>query len=238
MSRFDFREPKNLAVFACNRVIKQGAPVLYVCRDQEGDWQFLCGGTHEDDSEDAGMLVCLDEVVSRDPTLNELAHLCAFSRAERDALGDAWREHDEMEDIVRSNVEQHGCHVMMIPEDEEGPGFAYSIGLMKSFAQAELICFGLDSELMHSLINSMRDRMAAGEQFAAGMRVAELIEGYECELRQMRREHYPEYMGYACIFNGDAAFDVLQVVWPDKSGHFPWQPEYGAPRGLQPETWK
>jgi hypothetical protein len=38
-----------------------------------GDWQFLCGGDHSGESDDKPLLDCLENVVLRDPSLNELA---------------------------------------------------------------------------------------------------------------------------------------------------------------------
>jgi len=41
--RFEFSAARNTAVFICARV-RDGAPVLHVTHDADGDWQFLCGG--------------------------------------------------------------------------------------------------------------------------------------------------------------------------------------------------
>jgi hypothetical protein len=45
--RFEFDEARNTMVFVCARV-RDGAPVLWVSHDENGDWQFLCGGDHSD----------------------------------------------------------------------------------------------------------------------------------------------------------------------------------------------
>lgn len=238
MDEFDFDEPKNLGVYVCRNVLDHAAPVLSVSHDADGDWQFLCGGQHGEDSEDGGALVCLEEVVRRDPTLNELADLCPLGEAERISLGSAWRVHDRMEDIVRDNVREHGCHVMTVAADDVGPGFAYSIGLSKTYGQPELICFGLKSDLMHSMINELSARMGRGERVGDGKRVSELIEGYDCVLRTMDKRRYREYLGYArWFYNGDG-FDVLQIVWPDKQANFPWEPNCTVEEKMQPRTWK
>lgn len=237
MAEFRFSQPKNLAVFVCDNVRLRGMPILYVSHDEEGDWQFLCGGQHEDDGPDDGALVCLHEVVERDQSLNELAEMCPLSVAQRDRLGDPWREHDGMEDIVRDNVENYACHVMNVPADDEGPAFAYSIGLTRSFGQPELICFGLRDNTMQAMINTLRDRMSNGEVFSNAQRVSGLITGYDCELRSVRAPLHPEFLGYALWFYADEPFDVLQIVWPDKQHRFPWEDGYTVPAELQPATW-
>jgi hypothetical protein len=238
VSEFHFSEPENLAVFVCENVLGRGKPVLHVSRDEEGDWQFLCGGYHADEDDDAVSVVCLRDVVERDSTLNQVATLCMLGDAEREQIGAPWRVHDRMEDRVNENVREYGCHVMRIDTDDEGPGFVYSIGLTKNFGQPELICFGLDAEVMHWLINEMRDRMAKGECFADGDRVSDLLEGYACVLKTMRKRWYREFLGCALWFHDGEDFDALQVVWPDKQHRYPWDGDYAAPMGRQPRTWQ
>lgn len=237
MAEFRFSEPEDLGVFVCDNVRVKGMPVLYVSLDEEGDWQFLCGGQHDEGSGDGGALVCLRDVVAGDPTLNELAQLCPLSDAEREQVGAPWRFHDRMEDIVQGNVAEHACHVMQVPADDEGSGFAYSIGLTKTYGQPELICFGLADDVMCSMINELRDRMAQGEKFTDGQRVAGLIERYDCELKRVQFARYPEFFGYALWFYGEQPFDALQIVWPDRERRFPWDPGYAAPAEQQPSTW-
>jgi hypothetical protein len=235
--KFQFREPENLAVFVCDNVRLHGMPILHVSHDEEGDWQFLCGGDRGDDGEDGAAILCLSEVVAGDESLNELSTLCRLGEARRERPGAPWKIHDGMEEIVRSNVAEHGCHVMMVEADEEGPGFAYSIGLTRTHAQPEVICFGLRNEVTHSIINEVQDRMASGEQFKDGDRVSGLIEGYVCALRRMDRACYREYLGYARWFNEGDDFETLQIVWPDRQGRFPWDAGYAAPPAQQPATW-
>jgi hypothetical protein len=237
MSEFRFSQPENLGVFVCDNVRLRGMSILYVSHDEEGDWQFLCGGTHEEGSHDGCALVCLREIVERDQSLNELAALCSMNEAERERHGEPWRVHDRMEDAVRGNVAEHACHVMKVPADDEGPGFAYSIGLTKTYGQPEVICFGLSAEVMHWMINELRDRMANGETFADGQRVTGLIEGYDCELRKVRVSRYREFLGYALWFYAGDEFEALQIVWPDKARRFPWDDGYSVPVELQPATW-
>jgi hypothetical protein len=42
---FKFRQERHLGVFTCKRVA-EGAPILHVSHEEDGDWQFLCGGQH------------------------------------------------------------------------------------------------------------------------------------------------------------------------------------------------
>ena len=44
---------------------------------------------------------------------------------------------------MRDDIATYGWHVIKVLEDDEGPGFAFTIGLHQRFAHPELIVFGL-----------------------------------------------------------------------------------------------
>ena len=83
MAEFRFSEPENLGVFMCDNVRLRGSPILHVSHDEDGDWQFLCGGEHDREGADGLGIVCLREVVDGDRSLNELAELCPLREAQR-----------------------------------------------------------------------------------------------------------------------------------------------------------
>jgi hypothetical protein len=227
---------RSTAVFVCDNVHVHGRPILFVSHESDGSWQFLCGGQHDDDASDGVALACWERAVALDPSVGELSGMCPHWEAERDAPDAPWSIHDRMEDIVRENVAKYGCHVMLIDEDDTNPAFAFSIGLTRTYGQPELICFGLRSKLMHSMINEVASRYARGEVFREGARLSELIEGFDCELRPMSKARYREYLGYARWFYDGDDFEVFQIVYPDMDGRFPW--DEGFTRGdLQPQTW-
>lgn len=89
--RFEFDEARNTMVFVCARVLHDGAPVLWVSHNENGDWQFLCGGDHsKPETGDEGYLSCLECAVARDPSLNEMANLGFGKAAVREEVGGAW----------------------------------------------------------------------------------------------------------------------------------------------------
>jgi hypothetical protein len=87
-SNFKFFESKNLAVFTTRQVMFQNYPILEVYHDKEdGAWQFLCGTTT--DPKDL-LVVCLEEVIKKDLSLNELFYLELGKSANRKSLKDKW----------------------------------------------------------------------------------------------------------------------------------------------------
>ena len=138
-------------------------------------------------------------------------------------------ELSEFEQRIVANVEQYGCHVMHVfdPDGVE-EAFSYSIGFPVSVSQPEVIAFGLSSKLMHSMINELHRQCRDGLRMENGLRVADLIEGYDCELRVVRPERIiADYFGSGMWFHrhrtGQAMTEAFQIVWPGAaSGLFPW----------------
>jgi hypothetical protein len=118
-SEFLFQEDRHTAVFLCKHVAN-GAGILFVTHDVDGDWQFLCGEAHAPE-EDKPLLVCLEHVVSRDPTLNELAKLCTGYRAQRRTVADEWVVIDEAEEFIEDCVNGHGWAVHNFYSSSETP---------------------------------------------------------------------------------------------------------------------
>ena len=81
---------QDLLVFLCAKVVER-APILHVSHDRNGDWQFLCGGEHEDGGEGMPRLAPLEQVLAQDPSIWSLADLAEGHVADRDALDAEWR---------------------------------------------------------------------------------------------------------------------------------------------------
>ncbi|WP_345483334.1 DUF4262 domain-containing protein [Planotetraspora phitsanulokensis] len=136
------------------------------------------------------------------------------------------------------HVQTRGWSVWMIPEDDVGPGFSYTVGLWHTYRSPELAMFGLDVHLMHELLNRLGDGIAAGEFVAAEQERRDLIERYPVVLKQVDMRWYREYFGRAIAFYRRPPFPILQVLWPDADGRFLWHPEYAERcRELQPSLW-
>jgi Domain of unknown function (DUF4262) len=139
-------------------------------------------------------------------------------------------ELSEFEQRIAANVEQYGCHVMSVFDpDGIAPTFSYSVGFPVSLAQPEVITFGLSSKMMHSMINAMYRQCRDGLKMSAGLRVSDLLDGYDCVLRPVKPEHImAEHFGSAMWFQrhrtSRAMTEAFQIVWPGAgNGLFPWE---------------
>gem|GEM_PF-2988345 len=53
----------------------------------------------------------------------------------------------------------------------------------------------------------------------------DILTRYNCQFRNVAPAHYREYFGWAIWFYEKDPFPVLQCFWPDRDGHYPWNPE-------------
>lgn len=81
------KEPINTVAYSSAKVVREGAPVLIIYHDHDGEWQFL----HDDvTDEDECLLICMGCAFERTPEIEILANLPAGWRAERSALSCTW----------------------------------------------------------------------------------------------------------------------------------------------------
>lgn len=142
---------------------------------------------------------------------------------------------DHSDQRVLDDVVRHGCHVVGVLADEKGPAYSYSIGLFRNFGHPEILVFGLAHPLMQRIINGLKENIRGGTSFVVGNRYPDILEGFDCAFRLVSTKHYRELLGYARWFHGGDDFPVVQCVWPDRQGRFPWEPSFNARfKALQP----
>ncbi|WP_329536688.1 DUF4262 domain-containing protein (plasmid) [Streptomyces sp. NBC_01450] len=147
-------------------------------------------------------------------------------------------EADRMDLKIIEDVQQHGWHVVMVPEDEIGPGFAYTIGLSHTQGAPELAMFGLDVHAMHRMLNRLGAKSAAGAVLADGQRHPGVVDGHQVALRQVDLRWYRTFFGQAIEFYRRPPFPVLQVAWSDVDDRFHWEEQAEERhRESQPQLW-
>ena len=144
--------------------------------------------------------------------------VCLLCVPPDEPLGEADRK-------VLDNVERHGCHIVGVAAEGDSPQFAYSVGLKHSYGHPEILISGMHGPVAGMLVNDLRDRIAAGERFEDGSTDAHVLEGRSVAFRALRADVYPEAVGFAVWFYGQMDVPVLQCVWPDREGRFPWDDE-------------
>jgi hypothetical protein len=132
----------------------------------------------------------------------------------------------EYERNILDHIEQYGCSVTSVFDpDEDKPPFSYSIGIAKKAGAPELIIIGLSSKLGHWIVNEYNRRLIDGERFAQGVLYSGFLDGFEVQFGPVSQQHREEYMLTACWLHGGPEFEALQLIWPNTSGVWPWDPE-------------
>ncbi|MEV7007287.1 DUF4262 domain-containing protein [Streptosporangium sp. NPDC051022] len=147
-------------------------------------------------------------------------------------------ELDEFDRDTMRKVRERGWVVIMVPEDEDGPGWAFTVGLWHTFRSPETAMFGLDIEVMRDCLNTLADEIAAGNGLVADQERDDVIRNYSVVTRNVDQSWYRSLFGMALHFYQRPPLPFMEVVWPDNAGRFPWDPR-ATPRlrELQPSLW-
>ena len=121
-----------------------------------------------------------------------------------------------------ADIRKFGCHIINVLEDNEGPGFGYSIGIYERTGSPELVVTGLDSKLAASIINNYNSRIRSGETFEPEHKYADFLEGFDVMFRPVAKDHFYDYFGWCRWYYSGNNFKVYQLIWPSTSGSWPW----------------
>ncbi len=123
---------------------------------------------------------------------------------------------------IFGHIDRVGWSVICIPDDDEGPGFAYSLGLFATHGHPEVIMIGMKTQTMYDLVNWIGKRVVLGHRFEPGKSYKDIIEKYPVWFLQVELTRYKDYLGYANWYYGSTTYPAIQCVWPDMEGRFQW----------------
>ncbi|MBL8729510.1 MAG: DUF4262 domain-containing protein [Planctomycetes bacterium] len=126
------------------------------------------------------------------------------------------------------DVDGAGLHVVHVPARGAVPACSFSVGLWESFQQPEVLVLGLPHEVAGELIEVVADEADAGQRFLDGTRHEGLLEDYPVRFVEVPKSRYAEFLAAASWAYEGADFPAVQLVWPDKQGRWPWDPEARA----------
>ena len=132
---------------------------------------------------------------------------------------------DEADRQVLENIKRFGCQVMHIAAEDDLPPFAYSVGIQQTTSAPEVVVIGLKQPMAHFVVNEYNNRVRNGERFVTGQRYAGFVGGFDVLVSDVDKSHYEEYFGVDLWLYEGPNFDVVQLIYPNTSGVWPWQPE-------------
>jgi hypothetical protein len=78
------------------------------------------------------------------------------------------------------------------------------------------------AELMQQILNNTGFLIRDGVTFSDGAQTESVLQGYPVAFRQVHGSWFRPLFGSARRFYGNWSFAMLQVVYPDRDGRFPW----------------
>jgi hypothetical protein len=76
-----------------------------------------------------------------------------------------------------------------IDQDEEGPAFAYSVGLYHTFGHPEILVIGLKLDVIFGMINGIGEFVRGGKRFEHLDESENVLDGYNVAFRRVERAH-------------------------------------------------
>lgn len=144
---------------------------------------------------------------------------------------------DRAEQKIFNDVKTYGWSIMNVFDpDQKEPNFSYSIGMYKTLGTPEIIVFGMDQADAGNLINKIGESVRSGNRLEPKTSHHEFLdEGWACSFANVDKKHYPTHLGFDLWFYESSDFPVLQCVWADEKGHFPWDTTFNPQiKRLQP----
>ena len=139
------------------------------------------------------------------------------------------KSESEYDKTLLEDISRVGWHHVHVQSEKGEPPFAYSLGFYANYGQPEVIVFGLPAKTAQQLLNIAAIRFAGAKKpYETYKAYDDIAEGMKIAFVPVVRSHYPKYLGYAGWFYKSVKtdFPAIQMVWPDKQGHLPWEPSY------------
>lgn len=139
---------------------------------------------------------------------------------------------------IVAQVSAIGWAVPGVAIDGAAPPWAYSVGLWASYGTPDLAAFGRPLRQLGAIVNSLATRIADGASVSVGDEFDDA-----CPSRLAVRDIHVSWrmipmFGASDQFHGYVRPPMLQVVWADRGGAFPWEPRFEPGfAGAQPMLW-
>ncbi|TGQ17282.1 MULTISPECIES: DUF4262 domain-containing protein [unclassified Mesorhizobium] len=130
---------------------------------------------------------------------------------------------DAEEAKALADIEEYGCHILYVLEEDEHPPFAIRSGSSTILASLNWSSSGSSRS---SRCNEYCRRVRDGERFRVGERASGFLGGgFDCQFGAVHPDHYPEYFGWDIWFYDGPDFRIMQLIFPTTSGVWPWDAE-------------
>ena len=128
-------------------------------------------------------------------------------------------------------IETNGYAIEPVParadSDPPMPGYCYTIGLPELAGFPNVVVFGLTPVAASGLIRMVVDLLVAGTQIPIGVEVTGLYDsGLRAAFAEVDVEQWSELFATGIAWHRGDAFDLVQLIWPDRNGFLPYEPGF------------
>ena len=130
-------------------------------------------------------------------------------------------------------VETAGWAIEPVPAntdvDPPVPGYAYTISFPETFGFPEVLVFGLTPVAARGLLGLVADCLRGGTEIPVGVEVVGLLDnGLRCIFASVDIDEWGELVTTAVSWHRGRPFDLVQLIWPDRTGTLPYEPGFDA----------
>lgn len=124
---------------------------------------------------------------------------------------------------TKSNIEKYGLSIIQIESTKYLPSFAYSVGLTETFHHPEIICFGLNTQLLHDLINDVVEIIKKEGRLNPEKEYQNIFKDSRAKFLPIDPRNIEDYFKVAIQYFGSQKINGLQLIWTDRNNKFPWE---------------
>ena len=137
------------------------------------------------------------------------------------------KEHKHFdEQKLYADIENFGWTVLLMPETDYLPSFAYTVGLWESYKHPELISFGLTTKTLQLILNDACEIIKSGQIIEINKSYDDFFENSKTEFIKVDNKNIVDYFGNAINYYDAQDFPALQLIWTDRNNNFPWDKDY------------
>ena len=130
---------------------------------------------------------------------------------------------DQIEQSFVAKVRQHGWFRTGVQGDAEGPAFSFTTGFWLNTRTPEVIMFSTKDEIAHDVFWDLFRDAKSDRALPVGTRTDQVFANLAAYAFPVAKRHYADYLGWSRWFYRGDDFPCLQIVWPDRTGAFPWE---------------
>lgn len=111
--------------------------------------------------------------------------------------------------------------------DPPNPAYAYSVGLPAAVAFPDVAVFGLTPVAAKGLVTLVADACRGGTEIPLGVELVGLLDNeLRCIFAPIDLDTWAPLFSTASIWYGTQAFEMVQLVFPDRNGFMPYESGY------------